>query len=104
VVRTCGMRRCVSDAPRPFSAAPRCCVEAHPTIVAPLTIEKFVDTDSIDPVYYDTAYFIAPDGDAGRDVYAVLREAVAKTGKTALARVVIAQLSESKQSSKRFRL
>ena len=56
-----------------------------------MTIEKFVDTDSIDPVYYDAAYFLAPDGDAGRDVYAVLREAIAKTGKTALARVVIAQ-------------
>jgi DNA end-binding protein Ku len=56
-----------------------------------ITIEKFVDTVSIDPVYYDAAYYLAPDGDAGRDVYAVLREAIAKTGKTALARVVISQ-------------
>jgi DNA end-binding protein Ku len=56
-----------------------------------MTIEKFVDTDSIDPVYYDAAYFLAPDGDAGRDVYAVLREAIGETGKTALARVVISQ-------------
>ena len=56
-----------------------------------MTIEKFVDTDSIDPVYYDAAYYLAPDGDAGGDVYAVLREAIARTGKTALARVVISQ-------------
>jgi DNA end-binding protein Ku len=56
-----------------------------------MTVEKFVDTHSIDPVYYDAAYFLAPDGDAGRDVYAVLREAIAKTGKTALSRVVISQ-------------
>jgi DNA end-binding protein Ku len=56
-----------------------------------MTIEKFVDTDSIDPVYYDAAYFLAPDGDAGRDVYAVLRKAIAETEKTALARVVISQ-------------
>jgi len=56
-----------------------------------MTIEKFVDTDSIDPVYYDAAYFLAPDGDAGRDVYAILREAIAKTNKTALSRVVISQ-------------
>jgi DNA end-binding protein Ku len=56
-----------------------------------MTIEKFVDTESIDPVYYDAAYYLAPDGDAGRDVYAVLREAIAETGKTALARVVISQ-------------
>ena len=56
-----------------------------------MTIEKFVDTASIDPVYYDAAYFLVPDGEAGKDVYAVLREAIAKTGKTALSRVVIAQ-------------
>jgi DNA end-binding protein Ku len=56
-----------------------------------MTVEKFVETDSIDPVYYDAAYFLAPDGDAGRDVYAILREAIAKTGKTALSRVVISQ-------------
>jgi DNA end-binding protein Ku len=56
-----------------------------------VTIEKFVETDSIDPVYYDAAYYLAPDGDAGRDVCAVLHEAIAKTGKTALARVVISQ-------------
>ena len=56
-----------------------------------MAIEKFVETDSIDAVYYDAAYYLAPDGDAGRDVYAVLREAITKTGKTALARVVISQ-------------
>ena len=56
-----------------------------------MTVDKFVDAQSIDPVYYDAAYFLAPDGDAGRDVYAVLREAIAKTGKVALSRVVIAQ-------------
>ncbi len=56
-----------------------------------MTIEKFIDTNAIDPVYYDAAYYLAPDGDAGRDVYAVLREAIADTGKTALARVVISQ-------------
>ena len=56
-----------------------------------MTVEKFVDTGSIDPMYYDASYFVAPDGKAGIDVYAVLREAIAKTGKTALARVVISQ-------------
>ena len=56
-----------------------------------MTIEKFVDTASIDPVYYNSAYYLVPDDDAGKDVYVVLREAIAKTGKTALSRVVIAQ-------------
>ena len=58
---------------------------------AVMTVEKFVDSASIDPVYYDSSYFLAPDGKAGRDVYAVLREAIAKTGMTAISRVVISQ-------------
>ena len=48
-------------------------------------------TGSIDPVYYDAPYFLAPDGDAGRDVYAGLREAIAKTSIPTLSRMVIAQ-------------
>jgi DNA end-binding protein Ku len=56
-----------------------------------MNIEKFVEADSIDPIYYDSSYYLAPDGDAGRDVYAVLLQAVAETGKVALARVVIGQ-------------
>ena len=52
--------------------------------IAPETVEKFVAAGSIDPLYYDTSYFVAPDGDAGRDVYAVLYEAIEKSGKVAL--------------------
>lgn len=58
---------------------------------AVMTVEKFIDADSIDPMYYDASYFLAPDAQAGEDVYAVLREAIAQTGKVALTRVVIAQ-------------
>ena len=46
---------------------------------------------SIDPIYFSTSYYLAPDGDAGRDVYAVLCKAIEETGKVALARVVIGQ-------------
>jgi DNA end-binding protein Ku len=56
-----------------------------------MTIEKFVNAGSIDPIYYDTSYYLAPDGQAGRDVYAVLREAIAETERVALSRVVIGQ-------------
>lgn len=45
-----------------------------------MTVEKFVEADSIDPIYYDSSYFVAPDGHAGRDVYAVLLEAIEKQG------------------------
>jgi DNA end-binding protein Ku len=58
---------------------------------AVMAVEKFVDAGSIDPMYYDASYFLAPDGKAGEDVYAVLREAIAKTNKVALTRVVISQ-------------
>ncbi|MBV8525720.1 MAG: Ku protein, partial [Acetobacteraceae bacterium] len=37
------------------------------------------------------SYYVTPDGEAGKDVYAVLREAIAKTGRIALSRVVIGQ-------------
>jgi DNA end-binding protein Ku len=56
-----------------------------------IAIEKFVDVGSIDPIYYASSYYLAPDGEAGRDVYAVLHQAIAETGRVALARVVIGQ-------------
>ncbi len=59
-----------------------------------LSIGKFVHADAIDPVYYDSSYYLAPDGsgrDAADDVFVVLREAIAKTGKLALSRLVIAR-------------
>ena len=56
-----------------------------------MKVDKFVDIASIDPIYYDASYYLAPDGKAGKDVYAVLRDAVANTGKMALARVVISR-------------
>jgi DNA end-binding protein Ku len=56
-----------------------------------MNVEKFVDSHSIDPLYYDTGYYLAPDGSAGRDVYQILREAIGRTGRVALSRVVIGQ-------------
>ena len=59
-----------------------------------LTIDKFVHRDSIDPIYYDTSYYLAPDSharDRQDDVYVVLREAISRTGRVALSRVVIAR-------------
>ncbi|MBV8521803.1 MAG: Ku protein [Acetobacteraceae bacterium] len=56
-----------------------------------MNVEKFVQGDSIDPIYYDSAYFMVPDGKAGQDVYVVLREAIRQTGRVALSRVVISR-------------
>lgn len=56
-----------------------------------LNVEKFVPADAIDPIYYDASYYVTPDGDAGDDVYVVLREAIQRSGRVALSRVVIAR-------------
>jgi DNA end-binding protein Ku len=56
-----------------------------------LTISKFVDVGSIDPIFFDTAYYVAPDGAAGRDVFVVLREAIRKSRTAALSRIVVAR-------------
>ena len=32
-----------------------------------MSIEKFVEAGTIDPLFYDTSYYLAPDGDAGKD-------------------------------------
>jgi DNA end-binding protein Ku len=56
-----------------------------------MSIEKFVKVGSVDPIYYASSYYLAPDGDAGRDVYAVLHQAIEETGRVALARVLIGQ-------------
>ena len=56
-----------------------------------LTIDKFVPADAIDPLYYDTGYYVTPDGQVGADVFVVLREAIARSKRLALSRVVLAR-------------
>jgi DNA end-binding protein Ku len=56
-----------------------------------MTLAKFVPRDAIHPIYFDTSYYMVPDGDTGQDVYVVLRDAIAKSGMAALSRVVMAR-------------
>jgi DNA end-binding protein Ku len=56
-----------------------------------IKIDKFLNASELDPVWFDSTYFMAPDGDNGIDVYEVLHEAFAQTGRVALSRVVIAR-------------
>ena len=56
-----------------------------------LGIDKFVPAAAIDPVYFDASYYLAPDGDAGSDVFVVLRDAIRQTGQVALSRLVISR-------------
>ena len=56
-----------------------------------IDIERFVDATDIDRLYWDSPYFLAPDGKLALEAYTVIREAMAKTGKIALGRVVMHQ-------------
>jgi DNA end-binding protein Ku len=49
-----------------------------------IDIQSFVPCDSIDPVYYDKAYYLAPDKRGGKP-YQLLMQAMRQTGRCALA-------------------
>lgn len=51
-------------------------------------IRAFVDLSDIDPMFYDQPYFLAPEK-GGDKAYALLREALKKSGKVGIAKVVI---------------
>jgi DNA end-binding protein Ku len=59
-------------------------VEASRTI----DIQTFVDRDAIAPYYFDTPYFLVPDKN-GERVYALLREALERSKKLAVATFVL---------------
>jgi DNA end-binding protein Ku len=54
-----------------------------------MTIDKVVRAAAIDPLYFDHSYYVLPDGEAGTDVYVVLRDALAHTANAALSRLVL---------------
>ncbi len=54
-----------------------------------IAIEAFVDEGAVDVLYEDAPYFLAPDGPIAEETFVVLREAMKKTGKTAIARLVM---------------
>ena len=52
-------------------------------------IEDFVALDDIDPVYFENTYYLAPDGKAAGKAYALLVQAMEKSGKVAIGRFVM---------------
>ncbi|HEX3487663.1 MAG TPA: Ku protein [Micropepsaceae bacterium] len=54
-----------------------------------LDIERFVDADSIDRLFWDVPYILLPTDDIAANAYAVIREAMADTRRIALGRVVM---------------
>jgi DNA end-binding protein Ku len=60
-------------------------VESNHTI----DIDSFVPRDEIDKRYLNNPYYIAPDGKAGIDAFAVIRDAMKDKDRVALARIVL---------------
>jgi DNA end-binding protein Ku len=54
-----------------------------------LNIEAFVDENEIDVIYQDVPYYLAPDGAMAEETFVVLREAMRRSGKVAIARLVL---------------
>jgi DNA end-binding protein Ku len=53
-----------------------------------IDIEDFVDLDQIDPLFFDSSYYVLPD-DRGEKAYRLLLEAMRDSGKVGIARVVM---------------
>ena len=60
-------------------------IESNKTI----DIEGFVDASEIDDLYLDSPYYLGPDGPVAEETYAVIKEALARTDKVGIARVVL---------------
>jgi Ku protein len=60
-------------------------IESNHTI----DIDSFVPKDEIDKRYLNHPYYIAPDGKAGTDAFAVIRDAMKDQDRVALARIVL---------------
>ncbi|RVT97680.1 Ku protein [Rhodovarius crocodyli] len=54
-----------------------------------LDIERFVDAASIDRIWWDQPYYLAPEGKAGADAFAVIHAAMEDAGRIAIARLVM---------------
>ena len=55
-----------------------------------IAIEQFVDENEIDPAYFEKPYFVAPDGDAQAEAFAVVRKAMQTAGKVGIGKIAFA--------------
>lgn len=63
--------------------------ELDPRASRTIEIHDYVEQDDIDPIYYDRAYYLAPDGESAAKPYRLLTEAMQATGKVAIATFVM---------------
>jgi DNA end-binding protein Ku len=60
----------------------------RPEATQSVEIRAFVGRDEIDPMLFDTPYYLEPEK-KGRRAYALLRDALVKTGKVGIAQVIL---------------
>jgi len=58
-----------------------------PSATKTIELEEFVELDEIDPIYYESAYYVAPD--ANPKPYVLLARAMEEAGKVAIGRFVM---------------
>jgi DNA end-binding protein Ku len=54
-----------------------------------LVLERFVDRASLDTAYFDTPYFLVPDGRAADLAFGVIRDAIERQGRVGVSRIVL---------------
>ena len=59
-----------------------------PEATQTIDIEDFVELDQVDPLYYDTSYYLVPDA-RGTKAYRLLLDAMRESGRVGIARVVM---------------
>lgn len=60
-----------------------------------ITIDTFIKTSDLDPIYYDKTYYLVPDGPIGERPYLVLRDGMAEQDRCAIAQVVISNREQT---------
>ncbi|MBX3500499.1 MAG: Ku protein [Alphaproteobacteria bacterium] len=56
-----------------------------------IDIERFVELQAIDRIYWDEPYYLVPDGKTGIEAFAVIRDAMREKERVGLGRVVLSQ-------------
>jgi DNA end-binding protein Ku len=59
-----------------------------------MEVLEFVDLGAVDPVFFDSAYYLLSDGDPGAVPYSLLYQAIACEGRAAIAKMVRGQREE----------
>ncbi|MGO8917825.1 MAG: Ku protein [Stellaceae bacterium] len=54
-----------------------------------IDVVQFVDDDKVDPLYFDSPYWLAPDGKMANETFRVIVEALKREGKSGIGRLVL---------------